>query len=129
MLLLSFIFFIMAMGLFRCPWSFIFSGITLFWALAMALGKMAWHPIAFSILISIIVLMIIPFIRRRLLMRPLWSLFLKLQPKISATEAQALNIGDAWIEKDIFQGHITPTTGTHLKPVTLVSREKAFHFK
>ena len=68
----------------------------------------------------------IPMLRKELVSKHILALFNKLKPKMSQTEEEALNAGDTWWEKDIFQGNPNWYKFDQIKLSALSKEEQQF---
>lgn len=76
--------------------------------------------------LSISLILSIPMIRRSVLTRGLFNKFKKMLPRMSDTEKEALEAGDAWIEADFFKGEIDWQKIINLPSVELTKEEESF---
>ncbi len=68
----------------------------------------------------------VKFLRRILITKYIFTIAKQVLPKISETEQLALNAGDTWYEKEIFQGKPNYKTLHSLKPFRLSDEERHF---
>jgi len=76
--------------------------------------------------LGVTVILNIPLFRQQLISNPLLVIFRKLKPKMSQTEEQALNAGDTWWERQIFQGNPNWREFNKIKLSRLSKEENAF---
>ncbi|MBY0379371.1 MAG: acyl-CoA dehydrogenase family protein, partial [Burkholderiales bacterium] len=88
------------------------------------------NSIIFGVFVTIYALITIvcnlKFLRRLLITKFIFIKAKLILPKISETEQLALNAGDTWYEKEIFQGKPNFTLLHSLKPFILSDEERAF---
>ena len=85
----------------------------------------AYCPIAGLILLVSVLFNIVP-LRRNLLSKVVFAQAKKVLPSISETERLALNAGDSWWEKDLFQGQPDFNKLHSLKKFELTAEEQSF---
>ena len=86
---------------------------------------MAWS-IVFVILLALLALLLLPPLRRLALTGPLFAVFKKIQPAMSATETDALEAGTVWWEGELFSGRPRWDTLLAYPQPTLTAEEQAF---
>lgn len=74
----------------------------------------------------ILLLLNIKPIRRILITAPIFSIFKKITPPMSETEAQAINAGTVWWDRDLFSGNPNYQRLLGYKASTLTPEEQAF---
>lgn len=80
----------------------------------------------FTIIYIVLVLFNFKLLREKLITKFIFIKAKNILPKISETEQLALNAGDTWFEKDIFQGKPNFNTLHNLKKFELTEEEKKF---
>lgn len=78
--------------------------VLVFWVASESRISPGALQISYLVLGTIIAILGVPQLRRRLVSRPMLGLFRKLLPPISATEQEALEAGTVWWEGDLFNG-------------------------
>lgn len=74
----------------------------------------------------IVVVMGIPFLRRRLVSYPVLMIFRKILPQLSPTEQEALDAGTVWWDGELFSGNPDWYKLIHLPKPVLTDEEEAF---
>ncbi|HEU0264401.1 MAG TPA: acyl-CoA dehydrogenase, partial [Geobacterales bacterium] len=82
--------------------------------------------IIFPVLLTITLLILVVPLRRQLLTRPIFSLFRRLLPPMSATEREALEAGTVWWDKEFFSGRPNWRRMLAEPAATLSPEEQAF---
>jgi acyl-CoA dehydrogenase len=119
---------LMGLAFYRAPiWAWIpVTGVTLlgvWWLAAMPIVLLTIFTLVF--VITAVVFAVKP-IRRQWFSKPLFHHVRKVLPAISQTEQEALDSGDVWLDRDIFQGRIN-WTAIYEKPLpTLTAEERQF---
>lgn len=90
------------------------------WPLSGWLGVLAWVPVA------VLAALVIPSVRRALIIGPVFRQVKNVLPRISDTEAQALNAGTVGFDAELFSGEPDWEKLRALPPVTLTPEEQAF---
>ncbi|WP_218813833.1 acyl-CoA dehydrogenase [Rickettsiella endosymbiont of Dermanyssus gallinae] len=75
------------------------------------------------VILSVIIILSIPLLRRSLLVKPLFPYLKKALPSISKTEEVVLEAGDMWWEKDLFRGK-PDWQALHKIPLSILTAEE-----
>lgn len=75
------------------------------------------------VILSVIIILSIPLLRRSLLVKPLFPTLKKALPSISKTEEVVLEAGDMWWEKDLFRGK-PDWQALHKIPLSVLTAEE-----
>ncbi|TRW49469.1 acyl-CoA dehydrogenase [Aliidiomarina halalkaliphila] len=78
------------------------------------------------LLVTILVVFGIPDIRRSLISRPVFKIFKRILPPMSATEREAMEAGDVWWDGELFSGQPDWFALLATKPPVLSADEQAF---
>lgn len=87
-------------------------------------GKGMWAFVLFYILV--LLPLNIPYLRRILLTKKIFNWFCKALPLMSQTEKEALDAGDTWWEKELFQGKPNWQLLNEMPKPSLTQEEQAF---
>jgi acyl-CoA dehydrogenase len=115
----------LALGMIRAPlwgWAAAVGVLTLLatYDCTSALGWLAWLPFISLALLSI------PSLRRRLIVAPVFATVRKILPKVSDTEAQALEAGTVGFDAELFSGTPDWNKLQSIPPIELSAEERAF---
>ncbi len=117
---------IIALGMSKAPmwgWAAALGAATLVWRFsgpAVLPWLIAWLPFAALAVLSI------PAVRRRFVVEPAFGLVQKILPKVSDTEAQALDAGTVGFDAEIFSGQPDWAKLQAIPPIQLSAEEQAF---
>jgi acyl-CoA dehydrogenase len=75
------------------------------------------------VILSVIIVLSIPLLRRSLLIKPLFPYLKKVLPSISKTEEVVLEAGDVWWERDLFRGK-PDWQALHDMPLSVLTQEE-----
>lgn len=78
--------------------------VVLAWLILGLLSPVLWSLWLVIPLAAVLLVLNVPFLRRPLLSRPVFTLLKKSMPSMSVTEREAVESGTTWWEKDIFSG-------------------------
>src|SRR5574337_399696 len=78
--------------------------------IVLSISAATWHArfwlvVAWTLFISVSVIISATPLRRKLLIQPIFHLFRKLLPPIGETERIAIEAGDTWWDADLFSGN------------------------
>lgn len=80
------------------------SAIALVWYTASSAAPGWFHALLWLVLISVLVVALVPSVRKQVFMKPMLAYFKKVLPPMSETEAAALEAGTVWWERELFSG-------------------------
>jgi acyl-CoA dehydrogenase len=101
----------------------------LWWALAIGLWLLplwGWQPAVFLVYLGLAVMFNLAPVRLCLLTNPLFRLFRKMLPVMSASEQQALDAGTVWWDRELFSGKPDWQRLLDLPAAVLTPEEQAF---
>src|SRR5690606_1098387 len=78
--------------------------VVLAWLILGLLSPVLWSLWLVIPLAAVLLVLNVPFLRRPLLSRPVFTLLKKSMPSMSVTEREAVESGTTWWEKEIFSG-------------------------
>jgi len=81
---------------------------------------------AWSVVIIFSTLALSGFIRKKLLVKPIYNWFKKLMPPMSATEVEAIEAGDTWVDADLFSARLNWDDFLATKTCKLTKNEQDF---
>ena len=125
---------VLTLGMQKAPvwaWAAAVGVLTFIWRSGMLSGGMAPHGFGLSELLTWLpftglALLAIPALRRQFVVAPAFAMVQKILPKVSDTEAQALDAGTVGFDAEIFSGNPDWAKLQAIPPVQLTAEEQAF---
>jgi len=106
-------------------WTSIMGGMLILFSALSVLSWFILTPI-WLIYLASAVLFNFPVLRKKVFTAPVLSYFKSKLPPMSRTEQEAIDAGDTWWEKELFQGNPDWSVLSNFKKPTLTPEEKAF---
>lgn len=116
---------VLALGMMRAPlWGW--AAAVGFWTLLATGGSIGWVSWIAWLPFVVLCLLSIPSVRRSLIIAPVFAQIRKILPRVSDTEAQALEAGTVGFDAELFSGTPDWDKLKSIPPIELSAEERAF---